>query len=272
MTNEINRRMPKIGLGTYGKSGDIGLPAMLSALTAGYRRIDTAQGYGNEKNVGRALRESGLPRTAVHLTTKISYENLQPERVIASLKESLERLRTDYVDLVLIHWPHRDSTAMPGYLNALRSAQSHGLARTIGVSNFTTSLLRRSVEILGPGVIFDNQVEVHPFLQNRVLRSFCKAHGIGVTGYMPVAGGLVADNPAIGAIAERHGVTPSQVAIAWAIQEGISVIPSSRSPQHLAENLAASELCLDPEEMQSIAALDRGDRIIDPEAIAPVWD
>lgn len=272
MTHETQMRMPKIGLGTFGKSGDIGLPAMLAALELGYRRIDTAQGYGNETNVGKAVRQSGLPRATLHLTTKISYENLLPERVVDSLKESLDRLATDYVDLVLVHWPHRDASAMPAYLEALRSAREQGLARAIGVSNFSIALLQRSIEILGTDIIFDNQVEVHPFLQNRALRSFCTASGIGVTGYMPVAGGLVGNDPTILSIAERHGTTASQVAIAWALQDGVSVIPSSRSPQHLAENLAAGDLHLEPQEMQEIAALDRGHRIIDPETIAPIWD
>ncbi|TCL71037.1 aldo/keto reductase [Rhizobium sp. BK251] len=264
--------MPRIGLGTFGKSGDIGCEAMLSALEAGYRRIDTAQGYGNESNVGRAVREGGLRRSDVHLTTKIDYQNLKPERVAESLEKSLEALGTDYADLVLIHWPHRDHEAMPIYLEALRSAKDKGMAREIGVSNFSIALLKRSIEILGSDVIFDNQVEVHPFLQNRALRSFCGDNGIGITGYMPVAGGAVADDETIRSIATSRGVTPSQVAIAWAVHEGLTVIPSSRSRQHLVENLAAGELRLDPDELQAIAALDRGHRIIDPEAIAPDWD
>ncbi len=272
MEDGTRRPMPRIGLGTFGKSGDIGAAAMLAALGLSYRRIDTAQGYGNEGNVGKAVRESGLPRSEIHVTTKIGYENLRPERVAESLEKSLQALRTDYADLVLIHWPHRDHETMPNYLEALRAAKDRGMAREIGVSNFTVALLKRSIEILGPDVIFDNQVEVHPFLQNKALRSFCADNGIGVTGYMPVAGGAVADDPTIRGIATRHGATPSQVAIAWAVQEGLSVIPSSRSREHLAENLAAGELRLDPEELLAIAALDRGHRIIDPETIAPDWD
>lgn len=265
--------MPPIGLGTFGKRGDIGLSAMLTALEVGFRHIDTAQGYGNEGNVGLALEQCGLPRGEIFVTTKIDPDNMAPQALKDSMLRSLDALRTGYADLTLIHWPSKgDLVPMADYLEALQEVQSRGQTRHIGVSNFTIALLERAISIVGPGVIANNQVELHPFLQNKALRTRCKTLDIGMTGYMPVAGGAVADEPAIRAIAERHGASPSQIAIAWLLANGVNAIPSSTSRAHLAENLAAADLSLSADDLRDIARLDRGMRIIDPPLNAPAWD
>lgn len=265
--------MPMIGLGTMSKQGALGSSEMLAALRLGYRHIDTAQGYGNEEDVGRAVAESEVPREDIHITTKIAYENLTGSQVRESLRQSLSKLGSRYVDLTLIHWPGPPGAVpMAGYLEELAGCQEDGMTRAIGVSNFSCALLDAAVDVLGEGVIRNNQVEVHPFLQNRRVRAKCNDLGILVTGYMPVAGGEVMDDDTLKGIAARRGVSPSQIAVAWLLGHGVAAIPSSRQAPHLAENVKAGEIKLDADEMSAIDALDRGYRIINPISIAPVWD
>lgn len=266
--------MPMIGLGTFGKQGNIGVDAMLAALEAGYRHIDTAQDYGgNEKDVGAAVARSGLPRQQLHITTKIAHRNLGADALRASVEASLEALQLDYVDLLLIHWPSKDDLIpMASYLQGLAQCQADGLARTIGVSNFTVAQLDHAIAVLGAGALAANQVEIHPFLQNRQVRAACERLGVTPVGYMPVAGGAVAADETIGKIAARHNASASQIAIAWLLQSGVAAIPSSRSPQHLIDNLAAATIELSPSDLVALDALDRGQRIIDPASIAPQWD
>jgi 2,5-diketo-D-gluconate reductase B len=266
--------MPMIGLGTFGKQGNVGVDTMLAALEIGYRHIDTAQDYGgNEKDVGAALIRSGLPRQQVHVTTKIAHRNLGRADLRPSVEASLATLQMDYVDLLLIHWPSKDDAVpMSSYLEGLAQCRADGLARTIGVSNFTIAQLEHAIAVLGAGALVANQVEVHPFLQNRKLRAACTRLGITSVGYMPVAGGAVSNDETIVKIAARHNASPSQIAIAWLLHNDVAAIPSSRSPDHLAANLAAANIALSPQEVAAIDALDRGQRIIDPTTIAPHWD
>jgi 2,5-diketo-D-gluconate reductase B len=266
--------MPMIGLGTFGKQGSVGLEAMLTALEIGYRHIDTAQDYaGNEKDVGEALVRSGLPRDQVHITTKVAHRNLGKAEFLPSVRASLQGLQMDYVDLLLIHWPSKDDAVpMADYLEPLARCRADGLARTIGVSNFTVTQLDHAVDVLGAGALAANQVEVHPFLQNRKVRAACERLGMTTIGYMPVAGGAVFADETIAEIAAHHGASPSQIAIAWLLHNGVAAIPSSRSAKHLADNLAAADISLSPHDAAAIDALDRGQRIIDPPTIAPRWD
>jgi len=158
------------------------------------------------------------------------------------------------------------------YLGALAEAKSQGLTRQIGISNFTIAQTRQAIEILGADAIATNQIEVHPYLQNRALIAFLKEQGIAVTAYMSLAYGEVLKDPVIQAIAARHQATPAQVALAWALQQGFAVIPSSTKRDNLAGNLLAADLRLSDEDMAQIATLDRGHRLANPEAIAPAWD
>jgi 2,5-diketo-D-gluconate reductase B len=264
--------IPTMGLGTSGLTGDTGLAAMQAALEVGFRHLDTAQSYETEENVGRAVVQSARPRDAVFITTKITRRNLSRERLIPSLRESLARLQVAQADLVLIHWPMPEAdVALQDYLEPLAEAQASGLARMIGVSNFTRRLLDQAVAIVGEGALVTNQVEVHPFLQNRKLRQHCAELGITVTAYMPLAVGKVAADPTLQRIAHDHGATPAQVSLAWLLREGMIVIPRSSSRAHMQSNLAAYELTLTDGDAEQIAALDRGDRIVNP-ANAPAWD
>ncbi len=265
--------IPAFGLGTFRLKDQVVIESVRNALDVGYRAIDTAQIYGNEAEVGQALAESGVPRQDVFLTTKIWISNFRREALRASLQESLAKLRTDAVDLTLIHWPSpKDEVPMVEYLGALAQAQADGLTGQIGISNFTIDLTRQAVEILGADAIATNQIEVHPYLQNRALIAYLREQGIHVTAYMSLAYGEVLKEPVMQAIAERHGETPAQVALAWALQQGYAVIPSSTKRENLAANLKSAEVKLDDEDMARIATLDRGHRLANPEGIAPAWD
>lgn len=265
--------IPAFGLGTFRLKGQTVIDSVRNALDVGYRAIDTAQIYENEAEVGQAIAESGVARDELFITTKIWIANFHHDALLDSLRESLRKLRTDHVELTLIHWPSpKDAVPMAEYLGALAEAKSQGLTRQIGISNFTIAQTRQAIEILGAGAIATNQIEVHPYLQNRAMIAFLKGQGIHVTAYMSLAYGEVLKDPVIQAIAERHQATPAQVALAWALQQGFAVIPSSTKRDNLAGNLLAADLRLSNEDMAQIATLDRGHRLANPEAIAPAWD
>ena len=265
--------IPLFGLGTFRLKGDVVRASVREALKLGYRAIDTAQIYGNEAEVGQAIAESGVPRNELFLTTKIWTENLGRDRLAASLEESLKKLRTDAVDLTLIHWPSPgNAVPMAEFMQALAQAKSRGLTRLIGVSNFPIALLREAIASVGEGEIATNQVELHPYLQNRKLAGFAREQGIHLTSYQTLAYGKVLNDPVLASIAQAHGATPAQVALAWAMQLGHSVIPSSTRSENLASNLEARKLKLGEDEMARIAALDRNERVTDPAGLAPAWD
>ena len=264
--------IPQIGLGTWLRTGEDGLRAILSGLELGYRHLDTAQSYDTEENVGRAVRECGLPREDLFVVTKIGDANLVRPRFLASLRESLDRMRLDYLDLTLIHWPaYRDEVRFEDYMASLAEAKSLGLTRQIGVSNFTIALVERAVALLGRGEIATNQVELHPYLQSRRLVEACRQHNVSITAYMPLAKGRVARDPVLQSIGDAHGVTAATATLAWLLQRDMIVIPASGSVAHMAANLAAASIRLTPEEMAAIDRLDCGDRMINP-ARSPDWD
>ena len=265
--------IPAFGLGTFRLKGQTVIDSVRNALDVGYRAVDTAQIYDNEAEVGQAIAESGVARDDLFLTTKVWIANFTHDALLDSLRESLRKLRTDHVELTLIHWPSpKDAVPMAEYLGALAEAKSLGLTRQIGISNFTIAQTRQAIAILGADAIATNQIEVHPYLQNRALVAFLKEQGIHVTAYMSLAYGEVLKDPVIQAIAERHQATPAQVALAWALQQGFAVIPSSTKRENLASNLLAADLRLSDEDMAQIATLDRGQRLANPDGIAPAWD
>ena len=265
--------IPLFGLGTFRLKGDVVRSSVREALKLGYRAIDTAQIYGNEAEVGQAIAESGVPRNELFLTTKIWVEHLGRDRLAASLEESLKKLRTDAVDLTLIHWPSPgNAVPLTEYMEALAQARSRGLTRLIGVSNFPVALVREAVAAVGEGEIATNQVELHPYLQNRKLAEFARDHGIHLTSYQTLAYGKVLNDPVLASIAQAHGATAAQVALAWAMQLGHSVIPSSTRPENLASNLEARKLRLTDDDMARIAKLDRNERVTNPSGLAPAWD
>lgn len=265
--------IPSFGVGTFRLQGQVAIDSVRNALDLGYRLVDTAQIYGNEAAIGQAIADSGVPRGELFITTKVWTENLAADRLIPSLKESLSKLRTEQVDLALIHWPSPGGAVpVAEFMGALAEAKAQGLAAQIGVSNFTVALMQQAIAAVGAGAIATNQVELHPYLQNRTVAEFARSQGIHITSYMTLAYGKVLGDPVVGAIAQAHGATPAQVALAWALQLGYAVIPSSIRRENLASNLKAKQLRLSDAEMAQIAALDRGGRLVDPEGLAPAWD
>lgn len=264
--------IPAIGLGTYRLKDQVLTDSVHNALELGYRAFDTAQIYENEADLGAAIASGAVPREQLFLTTKIWISNFHHDDLLASLRESLRKLRTDHVDLTLIHWPSpNDEVPMAEFLGALREAKALGLTKAIGVSNFTIDLTRQAIAVLGADAIATNQIEVHPYLQNRALIAYLREQGIHVTAFMSLAYGAVLKDPVIQAIADKHQASTAQVALAWALQQGYAVIPSSTKRENLAGNLQAAQLRLDAEDMAQIAELDRGERVANP-GIAPAWD
>lgn len=265
--------VPAFGLGTFRLQGQVVADSVRNALDVGYRAIDTAQVYGNEADIGRAIADSGVARDQLFLTTKIWTDNLSREKLIPSLEESVAKLRTDRVDLTLIHWPSPGGAVpLAETLEALAEAKARGLTRHIGVSNFTIGLMREAIGIAGNEAIATNQIEVSPYLRNRRVTDYAREQGIHVTSYMTLAYGKVLGEPVLGEIARKHAATPAQVALAWALGQGWSVIPSSTKRENLESNLAALKVKLDEEDVRRIDVLDRGARLANPAGIAPGWD
>ena len=261
-------RVPVLGLGTWQLEGKACERAVEAALDMGYRHVDTAQLYGNEAEVGRALRASGIPREEIFLTTKVWMESLDRASVLRTAGESLRRLDTDYVDLLLIHWPSK-TVPLEETLGAFRQLRDDGKAKSIGVSNFPPSLLRRAVEI---APIVCNQVEFHPYLDQAELLGLAREHDLLLTAYSPLARGEVSQDGTLQEIGKRHGKTPSQVTLRWLVQQDhVAAIPKASSPGHLRANLEIFDFVLSEEEMRRISELDRGRRLINP-PIAPDWE
>ena len=265
--------IPAFGLGTFRLQGQVVIDSVRTSLELGYRVIDTAQIYENEAEVGQAIAASGIAREELFITSKIWVANFARERLIDSLKESLRKLRTDYLDLTLIHWPSpEDQVPVEEFMGALLEARQLGLTRQIGVSNFTIDLMKQAIAAIGAEHIATNQIELHPYLQNRKVVEFAQRQGIQITSYMTLAYGEVLKDPIIRQIAERLQATPAQVTLAWAMQSGYAVIPSSTKRANLESNLKACELKLSDADMALIASLDRGHRLTSPKGIAPHWD
>ncbi|MBB4867514.1 2,5-diketo-D-gluconate reductase B [Pseudomonas nitritireducens] len=265
--------VPAFGLGTFRLKGQTVIDSIRTALELGYRAIDTAQIYGNEAEVGEAIAGARVKRDELYLTTKIWTENYAADKLIPSLKDSLHKLRTDRVELTLIHWPSpKGQVPVAEFMGALAEAKAQGLTGEIGVSNFTIALMQEAIAAVGAGQIATNQVELHPYLQNRKVADFARSQGIHITSYMTLGYGKVLGDEVIVEIAKHHGASPAQVALAWAMQLGYSVIPSSTKRENLEGNLRAVDLRLTDADMAAIAALDRNERITSPESLAPAWD
>ena len=262
--------VPALGMGTWQLTGAQCTRMVTAALDIGYRHIDTAQAYENEAQVGAGLAAAAVPRADIFLTTKVWMSNLAGDRLIRSTEKSLRRLATDYVDLLLLHWPS-DAVPMAESLDALRQLQARGLVRHIGVSNYTVALLAEAIDTHGADLLC-NQVEYHPLLSQRVLLQAMQARGMILTAYSPLGRGQALQAPEIRTVAEKHGRTPAQVALRWLIeQDGVAVIPKAGSEAHARSNLAIFEFALDAEDQASIAAINGDRRLIDP-SWSPAWD
>ena len=245
-------QVPSLGLGTWRLSGDDCRTAVERALSLGYRHLDTAQMYGNEGEVGRGMGDSGVDREEVFLVTKVSTSNFAHDDVLRSSRESLRKLGTDYVDLLLMHWPGR-SVPLGETLGAMRELQEEGAIKHIGVSNFSPSLVEEAME---HAEIFCNQVEYHPYKSQGELLEQAGEKDYLLTAYSPVARGAVTDDETLREIGEAHGKSPAQVTLRWLIQqEKVAAIPKAAGEEHLKSNLEIFDFALDEEEMQRVFAL-----------------
>lgn len=264
--------IPAIGFGTFRLKGQEVIDAVHSALALGYRHIDTARLYDNETEVGRAIASSGVPRDEIFLTTKIWYDCLRRDDLLASLEASNQRLGVEQVDLALIHWPSPgDEVPVAETIGALAEARKRGMTRYIGISNYTIAQVDAALAVPGGEQLVTNQIEVQPYLANRKLVEHCQARGLQVTGFMSLAVGKVMQDPVLKDIASAHDASPAQIALAWSLARGVAVIPSSTNPAHQQSNLAAARITLSEEDMRRINALDCGERIASPD-FAPQWD
>ncbi|MFB6178923.1 MAG: aldo/keto reductase [Halorientalis sp.] len=251
---QADEEVPAIGLGTWQMDTETAYDAVSTALDVGYRHVDTAQLYENEAGVGRALEESSVARDEVFLTTKVNPTHRSVDDIVSSVRESLDRLRVDQVDLLLIHWPH-PLAALGTVMDGLNTAREQGLTRHIGVSNFGRDRLDRARR-LSDAPIFTDQVLFHRWWPQRDLLAYCQQEGVALTGYSPLANGALVDDDTLTEIGQRYGKTSAQVALRWATQHrNVFTIPMSTSRDHLAQNLDIFDFRLTREEH---------DRITDP--------
>lgn len=260
--------IPRLGLGTWQLSGEACVQAVCDAIELGYRHIDTARGYGNEAQVGQGLHDSGQNREEVFITTKLWYTELSAIGVHDQVERSLRALRTDYIDLLLIHWPNRH-VPLGETLGAMIDAREAGRVRHLGVSNFPSALLREALD-LAP--LICDQVEYHPYLGQEKVLEVAHERDLVVSAYSPLAQGAVLRDPVIGEIAEQHGKAPAQIALRWLLdQRRVAVIPKAASHEHRAANLEVFDFELTGDERRRIDGLVRGHRTIAP-PWAPDWD
>jgi diketogulonate reductase-like aldo/keto reductase len=262
--------IPVMGFGTSGL-GSSTAELVAIALRLGYRHIDTARKYGTERGVGDGIRASGVPREEVFLTTKVSHENLRPADFARSVETSLRELQLDYVDLLLIHWPN-PQVPVAEWMAPLVAAKREGLARHIGVANFTVKLLEETVRASSEPLV-TNQVEYHPYLDQTRMIAALRQHGMALTAHCPLARGRLIGDPVLSAIAQTRRKTLAQVALRWLIQQEIvAAIPRSSKPERIAENLDVFDFRLTADEMDRISALARPNGRVANPAFAPEWD
>jgi 2,5-diketo-D-gluconate reductase B len=267
-------KIPAIGLGTMTLKGDVCVGAVETALRLGYRHVDTAERYGNETEVGEGLAQglpaAGLKREEVFVTTKVYHDKLAAADFQRSFDESLEKLKLPWVDLLLIHWPN-PNVPLAETLTVLCKAKRDGRAKHVGVANFTTALLQDAVKLASEPLV-TNQIEVHPFLDQGKVLSACRAHGLSVTAYCPIARGKVPGNAVLERIGKAHGKSSSQIALRYLVQQGIVPIPRTANPDHLAANLAVFDFALSDAEMDQIRKLGTPRGRIVAWGGAPDWD
>ncbi|MBN8955058.1 MAG: aldo/keto reductase [Rhizobiales bacterium] len=263
-------RIPAVGLGTWQLRDDVAVRIVSEALRLGYRHVDTAAMYGNEAEVGEGIRASGVKREDVFLTTKVPRQNIGAGDLERSVEESLKKLKFPNVDLILIHWPN-DEIPLADSIAALNNVKRNGLARHIGVSNFTVALLDDAVK-LSKEPLVTNQIELHPFIDGDKIVAACRRHKLSVTAYCPVARGNAVDNGVLERIGKAHGKSAAQVSLRYLVQQGIVVIPRTSKVEHLKDNLAIFDFELSRAEMDEVHALAHpGGRVVKA-GFAPAWD
>jgi len=253
--------IPRIGFGTWQLTGRKATEAVRDALEIGYRHVDTARLYGNEAEVAAGIAASGIDRGDVFLTTKVFPSDFEPTRLKAAAEDSLRKLRTDQVDLLLLHWPSHD-VPLERTLQAMRELQDEGRIRHAGVSNFPARMLERALEMIP---LLADQVEYHPFLGQDALLRVARERDLTLTAYSPLARGKVAREPELTAIGEAHGKTAGQIALRWLIEQPqVTAVPKAASHERRLENLDVFDFELTAADRERIAALRKDDRAIDP--------
>jgi 2,5-diketo-D-gluconate reductase B len=261
-------RVPVLGFGTWLIEGADATEAVRDALAIGYRQIDTARAYGNEREVGRGIADSGVAREEIFLTTKVPHDEASADEVQRDCEQSLERLGVDYLDLLLLHWPSPD-VPLEETLKALTALRADGRIRNLGVSNFPAGLLKQALD-LAP--VFCDQVEYHPFLDQSRLLELARANDVLITAYSPLAHGKVPDDETLNRIGQAHDKTAGQVALRWLLdQDHVSPIPKASSHERRVENFEVFDFELSAEERAEIDGLPKDVRTADP-PWAPNWD
>jgi len=264
--------MPAIGCGTLFPEPESAAPLVAAAIECGYHHIDTARKYGSEEAVGEGIRSSGIAREELFITTKVTEEDAKADDFARSVDTSLKAIGVDYVDLLLIHWP-QPKVPMEETLGALAKTKRDGLARHVGVSNFTVALLDEAVKLSSEPLV-TNQIEYHAYIRQDKVLAACREYGMIVTAHVPLARGKIVNDPVIGEIAKAKGKTTAQVALRWLVQQpNISVVPRTTTRERLVENLEIFDFSLTGGEMDRISALrDTAMRVVDPAVRRPVWD
>ena len=263
--------IPKLGFGTS-RLGDCG-EIVANALKLGYRNLDTAWKYKTEKGVGEGIRASGVPRGEIFLTTKVSHEYLRADDFARMVDESLNNLKLDYVDLLMVHWPSPEKVPLAETMKALAKAKRDGKTRHVGVANFNIALIEDAIRLC-PEPIINVQVEYHPYLDQTKLLAAVRRLGLAMTAYCPLGRGKMISDPVVAEIARAKGKSVAQVVLRWHLQQpNVIPIPRSSNPERQAENMNIFDFALSDDEMKRIHALARPDgRIANPAGRAPDWD
>lgn len=263
-------KIPAIGLGTWELRGRTCARLVEQALRLGYRHIDTAQVYENEREVGEAVRASGVRRDELFVTTKIWTSHFAPHDLERSTKESLNKLRLTEVDLLLLHWPN-PWVPLSETLDALAHVRKQGMTKHIGVSNFTVALIEEAVKKC-PAPLVCDQVEFHPYLDQTKVREACAQHGMAVVAYSPVAKGRIRNDELLARIGKAHGKSTAQVCLRWLVQQGVSAIPRTSRLERLSENIEIFDFELSDAEMGEISARSSPEGRLTNYGFAPKWD
>lgn len=264
-------KIPALGFGVF-RMSDAEVEAIVpAALETGFRHFDTAQIYGNEAALGRALKAAGANRDDLFLTTKVWVDKYKPGAFADSVDESLEKIGVDQVDLLLLHWPAHD-VPVAEQVALLNEVAAAGRTRHIGVSNQNIAQLRESVA-LSAAPIVTNQIEIHPYIDQSAMMAAATEMGVALTAYFAMADGAVPRDEALQAIGARHGKTAAQVVLRWLVQQGIITLSKTANPARLAENFDIFDFALSPQDMAEVSSLVRADgRIVSPPELAPAWD
>jgi 2,5-diketo-D-gluconate reductase B len=270
--NANGANIPVLGFGTFRMPENEVLQIVPEAIRTGFRHVDTAQIYGNEAAVGTAIEQSGVARSDIFLTTKVWVDNYPGAKFASSVEESLRKLKTDYVDLLLLHWPN-DAVPLADQIGELSAVRERGLTKHIGVSNFTSELVADAVR-LSATPLATNQVEYHPYLDQLKVLEAAETYGMALTAYYAMADGKVPNDPVLKEIGAHHGKSAAQVVLRWLVQQpDVVALTKTATESRLAENIDLFDFVLSPSEMMQIHKLARPDgRIVSPDGLAPAWD